>query len=195
MDVYNNIVGNFIDDFNLEKKHRAILASESKEFEYSVFNFQVERRPLVAKIRQTLYLGMINGYLHNYNALSKLYQDNPESAEDLMHYLMTDHSLFEYSNYYLVFPLVETYLIDNYNSKSMEEKKDQHKILKEEITKHIEVCDSNRTPVICRMRSSPQALKKLIDSIIQLVVKGNGMSISQAINTLEYQYNDNRIDD
>lgn len=65
--------------------------------------------------------------------------------------------------------------------------------LKEAIAAELELCRHNDTPTVCSMKNTPEGYAKIEARIIDMVGNG-GRTISEAIISIEKEYNPNILD-
>lgn len=68
------------------------------------------------------------------------------------------------------------------------------KELKELIHSHLSACDKILTPTICEMKDSPEGKVELEQMILTRILE-RGITVGQAINEIEKEYNLNLIND
>jgi len=68
------------------------------------------------------------------------------------------------------------------------------KELKNLIHSHLNVCDKILTPTICEMKDSPEGKAELEQMILTRILE-RGITVGQAINDIEKEYNSNLIND
>lgn len=62
------------------------------------------------------------------------------------------------------------------------------------INSYLNECDTILTPTICQMKATPEGRKQIEESIISRIVQ-KGITVGQAINEIEREYNPNLIND
>lgn len=70
----------------------------------------------------------------------------------------------------------------------------QLKELKQLIHAHLNECDNILTPTICEMKETEKGKKELEQRILEVIIK-RGLTVGQAVNEIEREYNPNLIND
>ena len=68
------------------------------------------------------------------------------------------------------------------------------KELKQLIHSHLQQCDKILTPTICEMKDTPSGKSELEEMILSRILE-RGITVGQAINEIEKEYNPNLIND
>lgn len=68
------------------------------------------------------------------------------------------------------------------------------KELKDLIHSHLNACDKILTPTICEMKDTPEGKASLEEMILKRILE-RGITVGQAINEIEKEYNPNLIND
>jgi hypothetical protein len=68
------------------------------------------------------------------------------------------------------------------------------KELKQLIHIHLEECDTITTPTICEMKTTPEGKLKLEDKILKHILE-RGVTVGQAVNEIEKEFNPNLNND
>jgi hypothetical protein len=68
------------------------------------------------------------------------------------------------------------------------------KELKQLIHSHLESCDKILTPTICEMKDSKEGKSELEEKVLKRILE-RGITVGQAINEIEREYNSNMIND
>ncbi len=66
--------------------------------------------------------------------------------------------------------------------------------LKEQIKRHLELCDKTETPTVCAMIDTEIGFSEIQNLIVSKVLYGQNISISDAIVEIEDEYNINTTD-
>ena len=66
--------------------------------------------------------------------------------------------------------------------------------LRESISTHLDLCEAKNTPFVCANCSTPDGKSKMIDSIVEIIIKQDNMTVGGAILELERLYNVNMLD-
>mgnify|MGYP001187770002 FL=1 len=64
--------------------------------------------------------------------------------------------------------------------------------IKDILAQYLKVCNEERTPYVCNLKSTPQGYKEVEDFVLKVVVRG-GNKVGFAIMELERQLNPNYI--
>jgi|TARA_R110002153_G_scaffold240474_1_gene395093 hypothetical protein len=64
--------------------------------------------------------------------------------------------------------------------------------IKDVLAQYLKVCNEERTPYVCNLKSTPQGYKEVEDFVLKVVVRG-GNKVGFAIMELERQLNPNYI--
>lgn len=66
--------------------------------------------------------------------------------------------------------------------------------VKKVLAQYLKVCNEDRTPYVCNLKSTPDGYKEVEDFVIRVVIKG-GNNVGFAIMEMERQLNPNYIID
>ena len=64
--------------------------------------------------------------------------------------------------------------------------------IKDVLAQYLKVCNEERTPYVCNLKSTPQGYKEVEDFVLKVVIRG-GNKVGFAIMELERQLNPNYI--
>lgn len=66
--------------------------------------------------------------------------------------------------------------------------------LKEQIRQELDLCDTTDTPTVCKMKQTEEGYAMIEKLVIDKVLYGTGMTISDAIVEIENEYDINSLD-